>query len=473
VPLLPPKKIKQIDAAGREILSRVGVKVLDDAVLKQLKRSGARVASHKQMVIMEDAWLEARLSDAPSHVSLYARRPQHDLTLGKGRVYFGNGGRVFQIFDTATRRVRPSMLKDIARAACLVDRLANLHFFIIPCQANDIAADHYHLNDFFQGFNNTTKHVMGGCDTLEGVVQMHALASTIAGDETALRARPFVSVITNPISPLTFDAVALQIIEFCTGKGLPITCAPAPIAGATAPTTLAGTLAQMHAEALAGVALIQLLQPGAPALYGAVPSVMDLRKMNLAIGSVETGMMNAVAVQLAHRYQLPIYASAGLTDAKVPNIQAGAEKMLSNLLLAQAGADFIHLAAGMLDSGNTICFEQYIIDDEILGMVYRLLKGIDVNARTLALDCIASVGPGGNYVLEDHTVDHMLNQHFYPQHGVRMPFDVWIREGEPTIVSRAREHVQVLLADRKAMLGRGCLSRIARKFPQIQAVGEK
>jgi trimethylamine--corrinoid protein Co-methyltransferase len=471
VPLLSPKKIKQIDAAGREILSRVGVKVLDDAVLKQLKRSGARVASQKQMVFMEDAWLEARLSDAPPQVSLYARRPEQDLTLGKGHVYFGNGGRVFQIFDTATCRVRPSMLRDIAQAACLVDRLANLHFFIIPCQAYDVAADHYHLNDFFQAFNNTTKHVMGGCDTLEGAVQMHALAGAIAGDETALRARPFVSVITNPISPLTFDTVALQIIEFCTGKGLPITCAPAPIAGATAPTTLAGTLAQMHAEALAGVALIQLLQPGTPALYGAVPSVMDLRKMNLAIGSVETGMMNAAAVQLAHRYRLPIYASAGLTDAKVPDIQSGAEKMLSNLLLAQAGADFIHLAAGMLDSGNTICYEQYIIDDEMLGMVYRLLKGIDVNARTLALDCIASVGPGGNFVLEDHTVDHMLDQHFYPQHGVRMPFDVWLREGEPTIVSRARDHVHVLLADRKAVLDRGCLSRIARQFPQIQAVG--
>lgn len=472
VPLLSPKKIKQIDAAGREILARVGIKVFDDAVLKQLKQSGVPIDTQKQLAFMEEAWLEARLSDAPSQVSLYARHPDRDLTLGKGRVYFGNGGRVFQIFDTATRRVRPSMLRDIAHAACLVDRLVNLHFFIIPCQAYDIAADHYHLNDFFQAFNNTKKHVMGGCDTLEGARQMHALASTVAGDEDALRARPFVSVITNPISPLTFDPVALQIIKFCTGKGLPITCAPAPIAGATAPTTLAGALAQMHAEALAGVALIQMLQPGTPVLYGAVPSVMDLRKMNLAIGSVETAMMNAVAANLAHLHQLPIYASAGLTDAKVPNIQAGAEKMLSNLLLAQAGADFIHLAAGMLDSGNTICYEQFIIDDEMLGMVYRLLKGIDVNARTLALDCIASVGPGGNFVLEDHTVEHMLDQHFYPQHGVRMPFDVWTREGEPTIVSRARDHVQVLLADRKAALDRDTLSRITKEFPQIQSVDD-
>ncbi len=468
--ILPDKKIKQIDAAGREILTRVGVKVLDKTLCQRLKRSGVRINSEQQMVFMEDAWLEARLSEAPSRITLYARRSGQDLSLGKDRVYFGNGGRVFQILDTATGRMRPTLLRDIAQAAWLVDRLAHLHFFIIPCQAYDIPAEHYHLNDFFQAFNNTEKHVMGGCDTLQGARQMHALASVIAGDEDALRARPFVSVITNPISPLTIDAVSLQIIEFCTAKGLPITCAPAPISGATAPTTLAGALAQMHAEALAGVALIQFLQPGTPVLYGAVPSAMDLRKMNLSIGSVETGMMNAVAVALAHLHHLPIYASAGLTDAKVPDIQAGGEKMLSNLLVAQAGADFVHLAAGMLDSGNAICFEQFIIDDEMIGMIYRLLQGIDVNAETLALDCIESVGPGGNFVLEDHTVDHMLDQYFYPQLCVRMPFDVWTREGEPTVVSRAREQVRALLADRKARLGSRCRSRITRRFPQIQAI---
>ena len=468
--LLSAGQIQQIDAAGREILTRVGFRVLDEKLRSRLKRSGVRVDSRNQRVFIPDAWLEARLSEAPGQVKLFSRGSDRDLNLGSGQVYFGNGGRVFQLFDTVTARMRPTVLKDVAQAACLVDGLDNLHFFIIPCQAYDIPAEHYHLNDFFQAFNNTEKHVMGGCDTLQGARQMHALASLIAGDDKSLRAKPFVSVITNPISPLTIDTVALQIVEFCAGKGLPVTCAPAPMAGATAPTTLAGTLAQMHAEALAGVALVQFLQPGAPVLYGAVPSVMDLRKMNLAIGSVETGMLNAAAVALAHRHGLPIYASAGLTDTKVPDIQAGGEKMLSNLLVAQAGADFIHLAAGMLDSGNAISFEQFIIDDELIGMIYRLLRGIDVNADTLALDCIESVGPGGNFVLEDHTVDHMLEQHFYPQHCVRMPFDVWTREGEPTMVSRAREQVRLLLTQRKARVDRRCLDKIARRFPEIRAI---
>ena len=467
MPILTGKKIRRIDAAGREILARVGIRVLDDAVLKQLERSGARVAREKQMAWLPETWLAARLAEAPSRIKLYARRSGQHLSLGGGRVHFGNGGRVFQILDTASRSMRQTLLRDVARAADLVDQLPNLHFFIIPCQAYDVPAEYYHLNDFFQAFNHTDKHVMGGCDTLAGARQMHALAAAVAGNEAALRKKPFVSVIVNPISPLTFDAVSLQIAAFCAGRGLPLTYAPAPMAGATAPTTLAGTLAQMHAEALAGVALIQLQQPGTPVLYGAVPSVMDLRKMNLAIGSVETGMMNAAAVGLAHLCGLPIYASAGLTDTKVPDIQAGGEKMLSNLLVAQAGGDFIHLAAGMIDSGNAICLEQFIIDDEMIGMIHRILRGITVSDATLALDCIHTVGPGGNFILEDHTVDHMLDEYFYPQYCVRMPYDVWTREGEPTIVSRAREQVGALTAGRRSKLSRRCLARLARQFPQL------
>ena len=466
-PLLSKKKIEQIDKAGREILARTGMRVLDKALFEKLKRSGVRVDSKNRTVFMDAAWLESRLAEAPPNVILCARDRAMDLVLGSGNVYFGNGGRVFQLLDTATRRMRPTVLRDIAHAACLVDHLEHLSFFIIPCQAYDVLAENYHLNDFFQAFNNTDKHVMGGCDNLAGVRQMHDLACIIAGDEDALRKRPFVSVITNVISPLTIDEGSVRILDFCVQKGLPVVCAPAPMAGATAPVTLAGTLTQLHAEALAGVAIVQSLQPGAPVLYGAVASAMDLRKMNLSIGSVETGMMNAAAVGLARHCRLPIYASAGLTDAKVPDLQAGGEKMLSLLMVARAGADFIHLAAGMLDSGNAISFEQYVMDNELIGMIRRLLTGIEVSPETMAMDCIASVGPGGNYVLEDHTVDHMLDEYFYPDHCIRMPYDVWTREGEPTFVSRTRERAARILERRADKLDAKCLARIKDRFPGI------
>lgn len=467
--LLSKKEIEKIDAAGRELLQRVGIKIMDPKLCRRLSDAGANVDFDALRVRLPDTWLEKRLKEAPNSFTLCGRDPVHDLVLGQKRVHFGNGGRVFQLLDMANGRMRPTLLYDIADAAALVEKLKHIRFFIIPCQACDLPPQDYHLNDFFQALAHTTKHIMGGCDNLAGVKQVHQLAIVVAGGKQALRQRPIVSVITNPISPLTLDAGTLQIMSYCACNAIPLTCAPAPMAGATAPATLGGTLAQLHAEALAGVALIQFFHPGAAALYGAVPSTMDLRTMNLAIGSVETSMLNTAAVALAHKYGLPIYASGGLTDSKLPDVQAGFEKGVSNLLLGLAGADFIHLAAGMLDSGNAIALEQYIIDDEILGMIHRILSGIDISRETLAVDCIEKVGPGGNFVMETHTLDHMMDQFFYPSLSVRMPYDLWAQKERPTPVTRAREQVASILADHQTMLDDGILKQIRTQFPQLRS----
>jgi len=368
--LLTRTEIDKIDRAGRRILKRVGVKILDRHTLKMLNAGGARVDVKKDRVYFSGKWLDKMIAKAPQQFTLYSRDGKNDLHLGSGNVYFGNGGRVFQILDMGTGGFRPTILQDVINTARLVDRLDNIRFYIIACQAHDLDPEFYHLNDFFHAFSNTTKHVMGGCDTLEGVKQLWHLASFMAGGEDRLRERPFVSVITNPISPLTLDANTLKILEFCALNGIPATC----------------TLAQLHAEALAGVSIAQVFNPGARMLYGAVPTAMDLRTMNLTMGSVETAMLNTCAVHLAKRYKLPIYASAGITDAKIPDIQSGFEKGVSSLLVAMAGADYIHLAAGMLDSGNSISYEQFIIDNEILGMVHRLISGVDVDTETLAVN---------------------------------------------------------------------------------------
>lgn len=465
--LLSREKIKDIDNAGRRILERVGVKILDDGVFERLKAAGADADDQTGQVRLAGDFLEKLLKSAPSRFVMHARDGKSDLEIGSGKVYFGNGGRVFRILDMKTAGYRPTLLRDVTNTARLVDSLENIHFYIIACQAHDLPQENYHLNDFFQAFNNTGKHVMGGCDTLEGAKQMWDLACFIAGGEREFAKKPFVSVITNPISPLTLDAETLKILEFCVTRGIPATCAPAPIAGATAPATLAGTLAQMHAEALAGVAVAQFFSPGASVLYGAVPTAMDLRTMDLTMGSVETAMMSAAAVGLAKMCNLPIYATAGVTDAKTPDIQSGFEKGVSYLMVGMAGADYIHLAAGMLDSGNSISYEQYLIDNEIIGMVYRVLNGITVDEDSLAADCVESVGPGGNYIMEEHTVRHMFSQFLYPKLAVRMNFDVWSGKGEPTPLTNAAELVHEYIEKHGTVLGTEEIIRIKEAFPGI------
>jgi trimethylamine--corrinoid protein Co-methyltransferase len=300
---------------------------------------------------------------------------------------------------------------------------------------------------------------------LHGVRQVWKLATIIAGGEDKFREKPFVSVITNPISPLSVEVTTLKILDFCVSHGIPATCAAAPIAGATSPATLAGALSQMHAESLAGVAIAQVLAPGAKVLYGAVPMTMDLRNMEVSMGSVEMGMMNAAAVQLAKLYNLPVYASSGLTEAKRPDIQSGFEKTVSSLMVAMTGGDFIHLAAGMIDSANSISYEQYIIDNEIIGMIHRILRGIKVDEDTMGFNVIESVGPEGNFVAEDHTVDHMMDEFFYPNLSVRCNFDIWEERGRPDMLSRAHDLVEKTLEGQEGLLDYDVVSEIKKAFP--------
>jgi trimethylamine--corrinoid protein Co-methyltransferase len=466
---LTPEDVKEIDHTSRRILERVGIRILEQDYLDRLEAAGAIIDHDSQIVRFEAAWLDEVLARAPSRFVLYSRDGKNDVHLGEGVVHFANGGRVFRILDMGTGGYRLTMLRDVAHTATLVNHLENISLYIIACQAHDLEPQYYHLNDFYHAFNFTSKHVMGGCDDIEGVKQMLALAQLIAGGEEELREKPFVSVISNPISPLTIDANTLEILTICGSNGIPVTCAPAPISGATAPATLAGTLCQMHAEALAGVAITQVCAPGAKVLYGAVPSTMDMRHMEYTMGSVEMAIMNAAAVQLAKLYDFPIYGSGGVTEAKRPDIQSGCEKTFSNLMVAMNGADLVHLAAGMLDSGNSISYEQYVIDNEIIGMITRILLGIRVNEDTLGFNVIEKVGPGGNYVMEDHTIEHMKEEFFYPDLSVRCNFDIWEERGRPSMLSRANDLVDEILDDgREGLLDTDLILEIKKKFSGIQ-----
>lgn len=465
--LLRAEDITAIDVKARQILTEVGISITSDKYRGILEQLGAQVYHDKQLVRFEGSWLDRQLDKAPSSFTLYSRDNRNNLLMGGQRVHFGNGGRAFRILDMMNDGYRETLLSDVANAAALVHNLDRIQVYIIACQAYDVEQEYYHVHDFYHAFNNTTKHVMGGCDTIEGARQMYELACIIAGDEEELRERPFVSVITNPISPLSIDEHTLDMLNFFAPRGIPVTCATAPIAGATAPVTLAGTLVQMHAEELSAIAILQALHPGAKILYGAFPTVMDLKTMEIATGSVEMGMMNAAAVQLAKLYNLPTYASGGVTEAKQPNIQAGFEKNFSNLMVAMVGADFIHLSAGMMDSANSFSYEQLAIDDENIGMIQRILSGIEVRPETLAFDVIKNVGPRGNYLMEEHTVNH-LHELFYPSLGERHSFELWKEKDKPSMLKRANAWVQKTLAmNRVELLDMRTIRQIERAFPEL------
>jgi trimethylamine--corrinoid protein Co-methyltransferase len=210
---------------------------------------------------------------------------------------------------------------------------------------------------------------------------------------------------------------------------------------------MAGTLAQLHAEQLAGICICQLTYPGAPLLYGGIPGRANLVSMGYLGGAVECGMMNAAIHQLSNHIQVPNYNSSGLTDSKIPDAQAGWEKAATTLLAAMGGSNFVHHAAGMLESMLTVAYEQYIIDDEIIGMCGRVLQGIDVDSEHLALDVIEAVGPGGSFMLSDHTLDHLRSEYYLGNRITdQQNRDLWEKDGALDARARGRQIAKKILA---------------------------
>ncbi len=438
-------EVEQIHEASLEVLARTGVQVKESEALELFKEAGASVEGNR--VRLSRSLIEDAIDRAPSTVVLAGRDPKHDLILEDARVHIGTGGAALQVLDLDTGEVRKAVLDDVADMARIVDALDNIHFFLIPIYPTDLPEDRVEISKYYASLANTTKHVQAGVYTLRGIRDVVTMCERIAGSPEALRARPLVSFITSwMVSPLTFATdVTTLLIETCR-QAIPVVLSAAPMAGSTSPVTLAGTLVQLNAEQLSGLTLTQLVSPGTPVIMGPIPATADMRSGKYLGGSVELGISNAAITQLAHFYQVPIYNSAGMTDSKLPDIQAGIEKAQSAIQVALAGTNFIHHAAGMLEDMSTIAYEQFVIDNEMLGMAMRAVRGIEVSGETLAVEVIDRVGPGGHYLADRHTLRYMRTEHYYPSEVFdRRGRDEWEADGGTDAWLRAKEVARKIL----------------------------
>jgi len=444
---LTDSEVKQIHEASLAVLRRTGVQVDQPEALELFREAGADVRENR--VRLSRTLVEDAIDSAPSKVILAGRDAEHDLILEDARVHIGTGGAALQVLDLETGEIRKALLRDVGDMARIVDALDNIHFYLIPIYPTDLPEDQVEISKYYASLANTTKHVQAGVYTLPGIRDVVAMCERIAGSPEALRARPLVSFITSwMVSPLKFATdVTTLLMEVCH-QGLPVVLSAAPMAGSTSPVTLAGTLVQLNAEQLSGLTLTQLVSPGTPVIMGPIPATADMRSGKYLGGSVELGIGNAAITQLAHLYQVPIYNSAGMTDAKLPDIQAGMEKAQSAIQVALAGANFIHHAAGMLEDMSTIAYEQFVIDNEMLGMAMRAVRGIEVTEDTLALDAIDRVGPGGHYLAQEHTMRYMRTEHYYPSQVFdRRGRDEWEADRATDAWLRAKDRARKILGE--------------------------
>ncbi len=450
--LLNDDSILKIHQTAMQVIEEVGFEVQSDIALELFEEAGARVDWEKHLVRLNRDKVKELIEAAPSEIRLCGQDEANDIVLGGRRVYAGTGGTALYVYNPSVNEKRQASLEDLKSIAKLVDKLDNIHFFLLPTYPNELPLEQVDVNRFFVGLDNTTKHIMGGVYTLDGAKQVIRMAQIIAGSVENLRQRPLISMIACIISPLRIDKTYGDMLVTIAKNGIPVACPAEPLCGATAPVTLAGTLVVQTVDTLLGVMLTQIANPGTPVLFGSVATNTDLRNLNYLAGSVEMGLLNAAGAQMAQFYQLPFYATGGMTDSKTIDAQSGYESAMTNLLCALSGANFIHDAAGLMEFAMTVSYEKYVIDNEILGMVMRAVEGIKVNDDTLAFDLIKQAGPGGNFVAARHTRHFMRSEHYQPLLSDRKNHEEWLSKGGKQTWERAAEIVEKLLAEPKHSL---------------------
>lgn len=446
---LSPDQIETLHRAALSILEKTGMTFepgLED-VAELLGANGATLDMENRIIRFSPKMIAEAVSKAPEKVVLYGRKEENDLHLTEDKVHMGTGGAAIKIIDLDTGAIRATTLADLEMVSRLVEKLENIHFLVRPCIPTDIDKADYDINMYYTCLSATTKHVMSGVNDEKGLADVINMASLIAGGKEKLQAKPFISIITSfAISPLKLCTQSTRIMREAVKERIPVALSCAPMAGSTSPLTMAGTLAQLHAEQLAGIAICQFTNPGAPILYGGIPGMANLKTMGYLGGAVECGMMNAAVHQLADYVKVPNYNSAGLSDSKIPDGQAGYEKAFTTLLAAMGGSNYTHHAAGMLESMLTIAHEQFVIDDEIIGSSCKVLKGINCDEEHLALDVIEEVGAGGNYMMSSHTMEHLYDE-YYMGNGVadQKSRSAWEKDGSLDISERARKIAKSIL----------------------------
>jgi len=435
--------------------------------LKLLEEVGCKVDYNTSIVKVPERVLMDYVKKAPARIRLCGRDPKDDVIVEPNKVFFDGGGGSFKILDIETGERRSSTLRDLATMSKITDALDNVHLLDTPCMPTELPLGELDINRFFATTYNSTKPLMFGMyDEPDKMIQM---AYMIAGSEEAFRKRPFLSMVVCTISPLKMEPTYIDKIIKYAKAGVPLYLDTCPTCGLTAPMTLAGMLAQINAEALFNVFFPQVIVEGAPAFYTVVPTIADMRTSRLCFGAIENAMMNAALSQMATYYNLPMYSTGGLTESKTSDFQAGVEKSMQVLLSAMSGGQIVHDTNGLLDSSLTYSADQLVLDNEVNGMVLRVLRGIEVNKETLAEEVIKEVGPGGEFITHEHTFKYSRSELFYPKLAVRDNYEEWFNDGSKDMVENAHEVVQHLVKNHQPQrLPDGLVKDLKKEFPELR-----
>jgi trimethylamine--corrinoid protein Co-methyltransferase len=389
-----------------------------------------------------------------------------DMLIESGRVYYGMGGTSEPLFwDYDQWQSRQPTKQDMINSTRVGHALPNIDFVQTLCMSGDYPTDVIFFHDFDAIYRNTTKPTV--INVLERPFTRKLLEMTAAasGGESVLREKPSVLGIVTPVTPLEIAIMNEGIVD-AVEAGVPILYSPGPLMGATGPATVAGTVVLSNAEVLFGVVLTQLIKPGSPVILKPDTNVFDMKTTQCTYGSPEQNLGKMAMVQLARVYDIPIYGLGGGVEGKVPDAEAASEAMMNMLLNAQAGMTMSQ-SLGTLSWGMYGSQEMVVVCDQIADMIRRVMDGISVNDDTLAVDVIREVGPGGDFLSHEHTVQHFRQEMFFPSLFARQTIDQWVNSGSKMTHEVAHERVlEILDGAEPAKLPPGADAELERALRQ-------
>ena len=448
------KPLTDADAAALldnlfRILEEVGFSEATSHCIEACVGAGALLGNDGRLR-MPRAAVERMLGQAKRELVLHGQDPRHDLRISGSRVHFATAGAAVMIADPENNRYRDSAAQDLYDMARIADVCEHIHLFQRICVPRDIP-DNYALdiNTAYCAVMGTSKHVGSSWTLPRHVERSLEMLHLLAGGEAQWRARPFLSQSNCfVVPPMKFATDALECMRVAVQGGMPVLLLSAGQAGATTPACLAGTVSQAWAECLGGLFYANSMAPGAPAIIGAWPFVSDLRTGAMSGGSPEQGLLSAACAQIGNLLDLPFGTACGMTDAKFPDFQAGAERAATLLSAALSGANLVYESAGMYASLLGACPESLLLDNDLLGAALRVTRGIEVNPETLSFDEVKRVCASGegHYLSSERTLQVMQSEYFYPEFSDRDSPKVWEERGKPAVLPGAIERKRAILA---------------------------
>ncbi len=410
--ILSREKIERIHEAALHLMQRVGMQMGGDRSLKLLKESGCDV-SGSGLVKIPRSLLDWALKTVPKTLRLYNRCGQLSMTIDDTHpVYFGCHADMLEIVDPFTGQVRPFLKADTAVMCQIADALANIHFVLSVGLSKDVSPEIQSQISFIETVKHFSKTINFSTNDTQSLQEVIDIAAVVAGGHSQLQEKPFIFNYCEPIPPLNHPKESTEKLYISAKNRIPVVYMPYCMMGGTAPMSFAATLAQCHAEVLSGLVLSQLVNEGTPFIYGAMPSIMDMKSTIGSYGAVEFHLLVAAASELATNLGLPFYGTAGCTDAKGMDAQAVAEATMEIFSTLLSRANLVH-DIGVSDHCKSVNPALVVLCDELIEMLKHYSQGVVVTDETLALDLIEKVGPAGAYLTQAHTMNH-FRQVFYP-----------------------------------------------------------